>query len=1040
MDPNRWKQVDALLQSALRLAPEERDGFLRRACGGDPELEGEVRSLLSSDRRAAGFLERPSIAKAARAASAQDQSSDAVATSLVGQTVSRYRVIAGLGGGGMGVVYKAEDKELGRFVALKFLPNELARDAQSLERFRREARAASSLNHPNICTIYETGTCQGHPFIVMEYLEGATLKHKIAGHALETETLLSLGIEMADALDAAHAAGIVHRDIKPANIFVTKRGHAKILDFGLAKRTHLPDAGAADDAARTASLEETLTRSGTALGTVPYMSPEQVRGKELDNRSDLFSFGAVLYEMATGTQPFRGDAIGTSFEAILNRAPVPAVRLNADVPPGLERIIDKCLEKNREMRYQHASEIRTDLERAKRDLELGSEATATQARAEQVRRGFRFGWAAAGVAVVAVLVAAGWLLSAHKAHALTDKDTIVLADFTNRTGNPIFDGTLRQGLSVELEQSPFLSIISDDQVQQTLQMMGKNSDAKLTPEIARQVCQRTASAADLEGAIAQIGSQYLLTLEAVDCASGKSLASAEATASDENHVLESLGKLSGEIRNNLGESLSTVRKFDTPLEQASTPSLEALKALSSGIQVINTAGSQAAIPFFQHAIELDPNFALAYGYLGIMENDLLEINKAVEYERKAYELRERASEVERYSITATYETIATGNIQKAIDACQLWIQTYPRMFHPHDLLAGAMLPVMGQWDRAAREAGEAIRLNPEFPIAYAMRIFADVALDRLDDAKATYAKAVARTLSNPILDLGLYQVAFMQNDAPEMARLVAKDAAVPGFHDQLLKLQSDTVAYTGHLREARELSDRAIDLAEQAGEHGAPATYMATSALREAWMGYPQAAQRQATLALKDLPVRDVFYLAGLSFAYSGESTRAQALADELAKEYPEDTAVQFNFLPTLRAKIALDKGNASAAIELLKAAQPYELAISTQSPFNWTALFPAYVRGEAFLASHQGDKAAAQFQKILDHTGVALNQPIGALAHLQLGRAYALEAQSLHGGDADSARAKARAAYQDFLALWKDADPDIPILKQAKAEYAELR
>ena len=944
---------------------------------------------------------------------------------MIGTIVSHYRVIDTLGDGGMGVVYKAEDTRLHRFVALKLLPPDLAGDRQAVVRFQREAQAASALNHPNICTIHDVGEQDGQAFIAMEFLDGLTLKSLIASKPLEIERILEVGTQIGDALDAAHAMGIIHRDIKPANIFVTSRGLTKVLDFGLAKL--FVDPGAYADA-NTTTTDSGLTSAGTTVGTVAYMSPEQVRGRELDGRTDLFSFGVVLYEMATGTLPFRGESAGGIFDSILNRVPVPPVRLNPDVAPELEQIIAKCLEKDRNLRYQHASEVRTDLERLKRDrASAGVAISANAGGSTGMRKSWKF---IVPVAVALLAISGGGYFYFHRTPKLTDKDTIVLGDFTNTTGDSVFDGTLRQGLSVQLEQSPFLSIISDHQIQQTLGLMGQPAEAKLTPAVAQELCQRTGSAAVLDGSIAQIGTQYLLTLKAVNCVSGESLASTEAQASDENHVLEALGKTAAEIRNKLGESLSTVQQLDIPLEQATTPSLEALKAFSSGIKVLNTTGSDAAIPFFKRAIELDPNFALAYAYLGIMENDILESSIAVNYQRKAYELRDRTSEAEKYSITAIYHKDVTGNIDKAIEACQLWIQAYPRAFHPHDLLAGAILPVIGQYEKAVQEATEAIRLNPDFPIAYAQHMFSDIALNRLDQAKATYAQALERKLNNPILDIGLYQIAFLQNDAAGMAQQVAKTAGMAGFEDQLLNLEGDTAAYSGHLKGAREFSQRAMDTAERVGAKEPPATYSATSGLREAWFGNTDEARRRVAFALSHSAGRDVLYLAALALAYSREDARAQALTDDLGKRFPEDTLVQFNYLPTLRAKLALNKGNTAEAIESLSAAGPYELGGSTSSAFNWTVMYPVFVRGEAYLAARRGTEAAAEFQKILDHRGIVVNGPIGALAHLGLARACRLQ------GDT----AKAKAAYQDFLRLWKDADPDIPILKQAKGEYANLQ
>jgi eukaryotic-like serine/threonine-protein kinase len=624
----------------------------------------------------------------------------------------------------------------------------------------------------------------------------------------------------------------------------------------------------------------------------------------------------------------------------------------------------------------------------------------------------------------------GRMVFSRKVHALTDKDTIVLADFANATGDPVFDGTLRQGLSVQLEQSPFLSIIPDEKIQQTLGLMGQPVDATLIPAIAREVCQRTSSAAVLDGSIGKIGTQYLLTLKAVNCESGKTLASTEAQASDENHVLNALGKVSVEIRNKLGESLSTIQKFDTPLEEATTPSLEALRAYSSGMQAVRTKGPDAGTPFFKRAVELDPNFAVAYAYLGVMASTTLELGLSVDYRTKAYELRERTSEAEKYWITATYHKGVTGNMPKAIEACDLWIQAYPRSEMPHIYLGAAVLPVVGQYERAAEETTEGVRLRPDFPLAYSFRIRALIALNRFDEAKATYAQTVERKLHTSYIDLVMYDLAFAQNDTVGMAQHVAKLEALPRLGHQMLSREGDTAAYSGHLKDARELNRRAMDSAKLGGEKDAPALYAGISGLREAWFGNTGEARRHATLALKLSTGRDLQYLATLAFAYAGDDARAKALADDLDKRFPKDTIVQFNYLPSVRGKLALNQGDASGAIEILGVAAPYELAATRAIDLNWTAMFPVFVRSEAYLAARQGSSAAAEFQKILDHRGLVLNQPIGALAHLGLGRAFVLQGDTV----------KAKAAYGDFLTLWKDADPDIPVLQQAKAEYARLQ
>jgi eukaryotic-like serine/threonine-protein kinase len=997
MTPERWATIERLYHESQARHGEERRAFLDEACGSDDALRREVESLLAHDGQA-DFLSTPFVPTGGGAL-------------VIGQRLGPYAIRSWLGEGGMGEVYRASDSKLGRDVAIKTLPRIFASDPERLARFGREARMLATLNHPHIGAIYGLEDVDGIPALVLELVEGPTLAERLAQGPLPVPEVLSVACQLADALEAAHAKGVIHRDLKPANIKIAPDGAVKVLDFGLAKleeRTRRVD----DDT----TMRLARTEAGIVLGTVAYMSPEQARAEEVDARTDLFSLGAVLYEMATGRRPFLKP---------LDWAP-PATDL---LPPALRLMVLKLLEVDRERRYQHASELRADLQRLIRDTDAAP--VATRSHPDVIAAiGTRWKLVAPGAAAVLAFLVGAYIY-VHRTLKLTDKDTIVLADFKNTTGEAVFDETLRQGLAVQLGQSPFLSLISDQHIHRTLALMKQPADAKLSSEIAMELCKRSNSAAVLEGSIASLGTQYVVALRAKNCQTGDILDDEQVTAAKKEDVLNALSQIAGNFRTRVGESLATVKAHQVPLVEATTASLDALEAYSAAQAINVSKGGAAAITLFKRAAELDPNFALAEAHLGAAYSGMGESILANKSLRKAYDLRDHTSEPEKFFITFNYHRNVTGNLEKAHEAAELWTQTFPRDVRAHGFMSASVTQGLGLYEQSIEQGQLAVAIDPDFIFGYTNPAWSYLFLNRPEDAQHVIDTASERKLEPDEFFVLRYYDAFLRGDQAGMDRQATLAKGRHGTDDWITHAQALVSAHSGHLRQARELTRRAVDLAERARDHEKAATYESAAAAYEALFGNTAEAKRRAAAALALSKGRDVEYAAAIALALAGDFPRSEMLANDLDRRFPEDTWVRFHYLPTLRALAALHAGKPATAGEQLQTASRYELAMNGFSLFAFCgAMFPAYVRGEALLAGRNGAAAVAEFQKLVDHPGIVLADPSGALAVLQIGRAWAL------AGDHN----KANAAYRDFLTRWKDADADIPILQQAKAEYAKLQ
>jgi eukaryotic-like serine/threonine-protein kinase len=1024
MKRERWAEVEQLYHAALEHEPAARAAFLDAACAGDAELRREVAGLLAYDDPEASFIKAPALQIAARALAVQplsESQTKAETNSPEARQLGTYQLLELLGRGGMGEVHLALDTRLRRKVAVKLLPAEFTTQPERVRRFAQEARAASALNHPNIITIYEIGESEATHYIVTEYVEGQTLRQRLAATAhgrLSLAEALEVVVQIAAALSAAHEAGITHRDIKPENVMVRHDGIVKVLDFGLAKLTEPSEPRIDTSVATVAGVS---TESGIVMGTPRYMSPEQARGEKVDGRTDLFSLGVLLYEMSTGHAPFAGATTSDVIAAILKDEAPPLTAHAPDAPPELERIVSQALRKNRAERYQTAQDLLSDLKQLQRDLEFASEEKKRSGRTRAAGRTPNKGRRAAIIALAGVVLAAtaGWFYF-NRAPVPTNKGTILLADFDNKTGEEIFDGTLKQGLAIQLQQSPLLNLFPDERVRQTLRLMGRSADERVTAEVAREICLREGIEALIAGSIAPLGSHYVITLEALNGQSGEALAREQIEAESKEQVLRKLSQATTQLREKLGESLSSIQQFDRVLEDATTSNLEAFKLHSQAVALAVSGRELEAIPFEKRAVELDPNFAYAWSILSVTHFGTGRPGLAAEYATKAYTLRERVSEFEQFRLAHRYHYLVTGDVQKAIEALLLQKRMYPRVSTASSDLALAYYWI-GRTDQAIAEARESLRLYPNFFIPRLYLGLALLRLNRFAEAREVLAQAIEQNIVHPNMRSALYQLAYIQSPGGDAAGMQQQLDWARGRPDEYLALdwQTGAAAFAGQWRKAQELARRAIDLTARGEMKEVAAHYATEQALRGAIFGDCRQAKTDATQGLKLERGRVSLPRAALALALCGEAKQARPLVDELTKLYPEDTLINELWLPAIKAAIALQGGNATQAIAQLQTAARYEAAAE---------FWPQYLRGQAYLQLGRGVEAATEFQKILAHRGQAPLSALYPLAYLGLARAAALSSEL----------AQSQKAREDFLAAWKNADPDLPPLREAKVTYGK--